>query len=157
MDQRTYHVTAEMAGFSWQRSMLRVVYLAGLAATSRFLFDFPWHGPGSRSIVSSVIHGVVTAAFLALFFFFAWLRPNMNYDLIVSDESISAVHPWFDRCVRKGEVRTVIEAAGNALTPPALRVSKFGRIGTFLWGCVWIPKALPEYETVKALAESWKK
>ena len=157
MEVRTYHVTAEMAGFSRRRSTLRVLYLAGLFATIHFLLGFVWHGSGASSVIGNLIQSMVTGVLFALVFFFAFLKPNMNYDLIVSDESISAVHPWFDRGVRKGEVRTVVETAGNALTPAALRLSKFRRIGTFLWGCVWIPRALPEYESIKALAESWKK
>jgi hypothetical protein len=50
----------------------------------------------------------------------------------------------------------IAEDRGSLLTAPALRISKHGRIGTWFWGCIWIPKALPEYEDVRNLALSWK-
>jgi len=37
-----------------------------------------------------------------------------------------------------------------------LMLSDRGRFGTFMWGGVWIPRALPEYEYLKRVAEMWK-
>jgi hypothetical protein len=83
-------------------------------------------------------------------------RQYFPYTLVVSDDSITVVYPTSEKTVRKAEVKTVSETRGNTLRGGALRISKYGRLGTWFWGCIWIPKALPEYESIKALALSWR-
>jgi hypothetical protein len=154
MNRRTYHVTAETAGFSKRRSILRFVSMAGAFAAIHFLLGLVW--PTSTSITGKLTESLFSGLFFALIVFFVVQRPSMNYDLIVSDESISAVNSWFERSVHRDEIRTMKEITASAITPPGLRISKLGKIGTFLWGCVWIPKSLPEYEAIKSLAQNWK-
>ena len=78
------------------------------------------------------------------------------YTLVVSDDGITPIHPVYERSVRKDELKGVAELKGNAFRPAGLRISKYGALGTWLWGCILIPKALPEYESVRDLALRWK-
>jgi hypothetical protein len=36
-----------------------------------------------------------------------------------------------------------------------LRLSEYGRVGSFLSGYVWIPATLPEYEQIKSKVMTW--
>ena len=58
MDGRTYHVTAELAGLSRQRSVLRVLYLAGLFLIINFLLGLVWHDRAGNSIISNLIGSI---------------------------------------------------------------------------------------------------
>lgn len=70
-------------------------------------------------------------------------------EIVVTEKEIRGVTPTSFRTVRKGHVRTISERRGGVL------VSERTRFGLFLWGGLWIPKTLPEYEHVRALVESW--
>jgi hypothetical protein len=145
-----------MAGREGKRRPLRVLFMAVFLAAFQMLVEEMWPsgmkmGP-TRGIIAEVISGVVFALMCELAFA-RWFFP---YTLVVSDECITAVFPRSERTVRKAELRTVTETNGNAFHPAALRISKYGRFGTWFWGCIWIPKALPDYEAIRALALSWK-
>jgi hypothetical protein len=153
---RTYHITPEILGESKQRACLRIVSSAGKFAVLYFLLELLWHGTGPFSVISSLVGSIVTGILFAVTFYFLFLRPNMHYDLIVSDDSILAIYQFAERSVRKGEVSTVREYQGNVSSFAGLRVSRFGRVGMFFRGFVWVPKSMPEYDSLKGLAESWK-
>jgi len=107
-----------------------------------------------RDSIGAVISGII----FALLFVLVFTKRVLTYELVVSDDCITRLHPWpgFGRSVRKNEAKTVAETDGNILTAPALRISKHGRFRTWLWGSIWIPKALPEYQSIRDLAMNWK-
>lgn len=153
---KTYQVTSELAGFSRKRKVLRGLLMGGLLAATDMMLGALW--PSSMSsghplegIIGAVISGIIFA-----FVSVALIKRNLNYRVVVSDDYITAVHSRYERSVRKNEVKTVAESDGNVLTAPSLRISKYGRFGTWFWGGIWIPRALPEYEYVRNLALSWK-
>jgi hypothetical protein len=74
-----------------------------------------------------------------------------SYELSVSNDCLTGKTNLTKHTVRRGEVRTVIERSNG------LAVSCRNRTGTYLWGWVWIPRELPEYEQLKILAQSWKR
>lgn len=75
---------------------------------------------------------------------------------MVSDDCITVVSPSREQTLRKDEIKSVTEIEGNAFRVAGLEISKYGRFGRRLWGGMLIPKALPEYESVRSLALSWK-
>jgi hypothetical protein len=153
---KTYHVTPELAGFSGNRKVLRGVLMGGLFAAAEITTNAlgpSWLSSGHP--LEDIVGAVISSVFFA-FVSLALIKRNLSYKVVVSEESITGVHLWFTRSVRKNEVKTVAESEGNVLTAPSLRISKYGRFGTWFWGCIWIPKALPEYESLKKLALSWQ-
>src|ERR1700688_3033905 len=112
-------------------------------------FSAPTHWPGDfiRPIIGGVIFGPL---------FVLLMRRMLTYKVDVSADCITSTRSGFRRSVRRGEAKTITETSGSALVAPALRISKHGRLGTWFWGCIWIPKAVPEYEYVRDLVISWK-
>lgn len=101
---------------------------------------------------------MISGAIFALLFVLVFMKRILTYEVVVSEDRIAQLHDGFgfQRSVRKDEARTVAESNGGILSAPALRISKHGPLGTWFWGCIWIPKAVPEYEYVRDLALSWK-
>ena len=60
------------------------------------------------------------------------------------------------RKVHRGQIKTIREWKTNFLRDGGLMLSDRGRFGTLMWGGVWIPRTLPEYEYLKNVAEMWK-
>jgi hypothetical protein len=129
--------------------------LAGSFAILQILFDLPFH-PFSLSGVVLRSFSAITGGVIFAVIYVSFLQPNLGYKIIVSDDRITAVHPSFQRFVERGHVRAVIDVPGNFLRTPALRISKHGRIGMWFWGGVSVPLALPECDSIRALALQWR-
>ncbi len=156
VDVKTYDVTADLAGMSRKRKALRFFSLAGVFVAIEIALRRFWpslsSGPLLEDLIQAVITGILFAVGMTAFY-----KRNLSYTIVVTDDGIKAIHPWFERSVQKDRVKTVVETEGNALVVPSLRISKYGKFGTFLWGCVSIPKTLPDYESIRDLALSWKR
>ena len=152
---KTYHVTPELAGFTPKRTLLRMVVAGVLFAALQMLFSILWppSTPPHRleDSIRAVIGGTIFAPLFVLL-----MRRMLTYEVAVSVDCITLHRFGFQRSVRRDEARTITESSGSAFVAPALRVSKHGRLGTWFWGCIWIPKAVPEYEYVRELALGWK-
>jgi hypothetical protein len=148
---KDYQVTPEVAGFSGKRRVLRGLLNGGLfgaiEVTGHFLWPFMFSGPLLGFLISAIIFAFVSVAFDTRRF---------NYKVFVSDDCITTVRAGYQRSVRKDEVKMVAESQGNVLFAPSVRISKYGWFGTWLWGGIWIPKALPECPAIRDLALSWK-
>lgn len=155
-ETKTYQVTPDMAGMSGGRRALKILYLAAFWVALAIVLHFLWPSVSSGSLLVDVIGAVITGTIWSVLMV-GFYKRGLNYKITVSDERITVVNPWFARSVQKNSVRTVLETKGNALHAPGVRISKYGRLGTFLWGCVWIPKSLPEYESIRDLALRWKR
>ena len=151
---KTYRVTSELAGFTRERIFLRVLLAAGVSAALDMLLWAPWSS--STHLLRDFSRAVISGVVFALLFVLLYVKRYLTYEVIVSDDCITAAHPWFERSIRKDELKSVWETHGNVFIAPALRISKYGRLGTWFWGGIWIPRALPGYEVIRDLALSWK-
>lgn len=118
-----------------------------------FALDWLWpivpHG-----LNSSIIHSARFALFVGFFWslfmsFLVWpfIHPR---EVVVTDKEITSVSSIQSRTVRKGLIRKISQRRNGVL------ISERSLFGLFMWGGVWIPKTLPEYEQLRALAESWR-
>jgi hypothetical protein len=97
-------------------------------------------------------------ALVATGVFFVFDSQRREYEIEVTDESISmrggllsAAHK-----VRRGRIRFVRELSGNIFREPTLRLSEHDSpIHRFLFGYVWVPQSMPQYEEIKSKATSW--
>lgn len=151
-----FTVTAEMAGYGSKqmpkRILLVVVCFAG-AATMEFWWS-AHRGESLKlsSLILSVIVGIVGTLVTE-----GWERARkFPHTLVVSDDCIRVVYPSSEKSLRKDEIKSVTETEGNIFRVAGLKISKYGRLGTWLWGCIAIPRAMPEYELVRSLALSWR-
>jgi hypothetical protein len=150
-DMRTYQVTPQVAGFSAKRRLLRGLLSGGLFGAIEVIGRLLW-----PSMFSGPLVGFIFSAIIVAFLSMAFDARKFNYEVLVSDDCITTVRSRYQRSVRKNEVKMVTESEGNVLLAPSLRISKYGWFGTWLWGGIWIPKALPECTAIRDLALSWK-
>jgi len=149
----SYTVTSEMAGYGSKQMPKRILIIVVSIVAAEIL----WHTHSGEhlklgSFVEAVISGVVAALLTEL-----WeVARNFPYSLVVSDDCIRVVYPNREKSFRKDEIKLVTETEGSAFRVAGLKISKYGRFGTRLWGCILIPKALPGYESVRSLALSWR-
>jgi hypothetical protein len=152
-----YDVGASLLGSPKPKALVRFIKLFVLWAPIYFLFyiliEWVWPGYSERvGVKRIVIQALIWACSMSLFFSF---KKANEYQLCVDDEEIRATNfrennRLFARCVRRGQIRTIVENERGLL------ISGHGRIGTFFWGGVWIPKQVADYEYLKRLAVSWQ-
>ena len=153
---QSYTVTSEMAGYGRKQMPKRVLFIVVSIVAAEILI-VRWHAHSGEHLklgtfVEAVISGVVVALLTEL-----WeVARNFPHTLVVSDDCIRVVYPSREKSLRKDEIKLVTETEGNAFRVAGLEISKYGRCGTRLWGCILIPKALPGYESVRSLALSWR-
>src|SRR5579863_2775160 len=126
-----------------------------LFAALQMLLSFLWpsSAPPQRlaDSIRAIIGGIVFGPSFVLI-----MRRTLTYEVSVSADSVTQQGFGIRRSVRREEARTITESSGSAFSVPALRISRHGRLGTWFWGCIWIPKAIPEYEYIRELALGWK-
>ena len=120
---------------------------------SSFLVGWVWPASSKRVGVTGIVIQTIFWAF-GMSLFSSFKKAN-EYQLFVDDEEFRQTNfrennRLFTRSVRRGQIRTVVENERGLL------ISRHGRIGTFWWGGVWIPKQLADYEYLKRLAGSWQ-
>jgi hypothetical protein len=152
----TYQITSDLAGFSRKRQWLSSLLGGGLFAAILMIIDVLWHSSASSGHLLGDLTDAVVGGVIFVFVDFACFKRKFDYKVVISDDCITAIHSRYQRSVRRNEIKTVAEFDGNLLMPPSLLISKYGRFGTRLWGCISIPKTLPEYENIRTLALSWK-
>lgn len=148
-----------MAGYDRKRRALRILFEAGFFAAFQILFQVIWPDGAKLGRLWYLWYlgfGAIGGLIFALLFETVLFKLIFPYTLAVSDDCITTIHPSYERSVRKDELKSVAELNANAFRAAGFRISKYGVLGTWLWGCILIPKALPEYESVRDLALRWK-
>jgi hypothetical protein len=105
-----------------------------------------------ESMPSTILRSVFQGTIVGLAFI--WIEQaqrEKQYELVVDEHQMSTRYSFFSHPrVRRDQVRTIIEKRSG------LFLSERSRIGMGFLGGLWIPKTLPEYESLKSLALSWK-
>jgi hypothetical protein len=147
----TYTISPEALKATKPKAFVSALRIAALLAPLYFLIDWFWPITHNKSSVAwMVLSAVMNAALLAIVITWRTRRQLATYKVFVDDEQIVRRQAIFDQCVRKGTVRTIVERKTGML------VSSKGRVWTFFWGGLWIPRVLPEYGLLKNLVTSWK-
>jgi hypothetical protein len=165
---QSYHITRELAGFSRRRLLFAIlfaavisipIYLACVLILST-IFQTLRHTSTSGTLLRDwklwLFWPGIFAPGLFLLLDKMLFKSNLGYDVIVSDDRIIARYSWIEASVERKDLRTVYETKGNILAVPTLRLSNHGRFGAAMGGVVVIPRALPEYASIRDLALSWK-
>jgi hypothetical protein len=165
---KSYHVTRELAGFSHRRLLLAILLAAGASAViywacSLLLFNVLRHTLTSATLLPGWMSflwwiGMFVSMLLVFLLIDKLLfKSNLGFDVIISEDRIIARYSWIEMSVERDDLRTVYETKGNILASPALRLSNHGKFGALMLGSmICVPKALPEYESIRDLALSWK-
>ncbi len=150
---KTYHITPELAGLNRKRKVILFLITAGAGAAFRLITSSGSSGHLLRNsieaLVAAVFGGIISLR----------VSPRLTtYTVVVSDDCVTcAWDSWLlpRRAIRKEQAKTIVETSAGILRAPGLRISKYGSVGTWFWGCVWIPKAIPEYEYARSLIFNW--
>lgn len=156
----TYQIEYNNGKQSFKSKALRIISLALLyAVISALLSLFPWFRNSTETHLWNfgygLLSGLVSGLLFAFLFTFA-TKGFRQYELQVSDDSLTANYGFFQRTITRRELRTVKEVPGSVLRSAALIMSKYGSVGTRMWGRIWIPRECKEYEQLRELAFSWK-
>ena len=135
---QSYTVTTEMAGYGSKQMPKRILTIA-VPIIAAEIFVIQWNARSGehfrlKSFVLAVLSAVVGALLAEL-----WdVGRNYPYTLVVSDDCIRVVYPGREKSFRKDEIKLVTETEGNAFRVAGLEISKYGRLGTRLWGGILI-------------------
>ena len=145
-----YHIKSEQVSIAKQLTRSGIVF--ALTFVGSLLIHRLWFAQGAWELWEKLFDALVAAG--ACFVFDSQRR---EYAIEVTDEAISmrggplsAGHR-----VRRGHIQFVRELHGNVFREPALRLSEHGPIHRFLFGYVWVPQSMPQYEEIKSKAMSW--
>lgn len=138
-----------------------------LFAVILFALRFGWHvweGSGYEQHWSVIEIAIWSAAVAILLAVFPTAPRVPAYKLLVDDNSITGVSQyggwmkWFQtrRTVRKGSVRSIFNVPAIGDRPGGVGISERSQLGARMWGFVYVPKSMPEFEDLKRLAESWR-
>jgi hypothetical protein len=149
----------EAVGSKYRRAR---VFLIVFACTTPIYFALEWFWP--RHATPSVTGMVFQAIFFSLVMSAVqssrtgWLsvsRSWANYQIVVEEDEITtrnfnSYNRMLSRTVRRTEIRTVVEKKQGLL------ISSRGRVATFFFGGIWIPKQLANYEDLQRLILNWR-
>ena len=138
---------------AWFRRFLLsfVIYVAVGVILTKF-----WPTLGSESIPRRIISGAVWAAA------FTWAaskfgnKLDLPYELVVRDDEITAQYAIAFKTIHRGKVRTILERGRWLSHRPGIVASERGKLGAWMWGGVFIPQDLPEYERLRDMILSWR-
>ena len=125
-----------------------------------------WPSPMDRKdgfsflLIEAVVMGLMYGATMA----FVWPKKGLGCRLLVDDRSMTCVMNFTGimkwhvvrKTVSAGKVRCIREIPGKLGTPGGCAVSEQTGWKAWMHGGVFISKSLPEYDELKALAESWR-
>ena len=147
-----YFINSEQ--ISLAKRVARSVLVFAITLISAFVIHRLWSAHSAWSFGQPLFDSLVAGGA-----FFLFESQRGKYEIEVTDDAISmrgGLWPWTAaRKVRHGHIRFLREFQGNFLREPALRLSEHGLIRRFLFGYVWIPASVKEYEQIKVKALSW--
>lgn len=145
-----YHIKSEDVSVAKQYSRSGIIF--ALTFLGSLLIHRLWFSQSAWELWEKLFDAMVAAGA-----FFVLDSQRHEYDIEVTDEAISmrggllqAAHQ-----VRRGQIHFLRELPGNIFREPTLRLSEHGQIHRFLFGYVWVPRSMPQYEEIKSKAMSW--
>src|SRR5215472_9546803 len=145
-----YHIKSEQVSLAKQLTPSSIVF--ALMFLGSLLIHRLWFAHAPWELWEKLFDALVAAGA-----FFVFDSQRREYDIEVTDEAISMRGGLLSagRNVRRGHIRFVRELQGNVFREPALRLSEHGPIHRFLFGYVWVPRSMPQYEEIRSKAISW--
>src|SRR5260370_19457900 len=99
----SYTVTSEMAGYHRKRGPVRVLFTAVFFAALAVLEQTIWPAKTKWGFLWSLGFLVIGGGLLGMLIELFHVQRHFPYDLTVSDDCVTEVHPTFQTSVRKDE------------------------------------------------------
>ena len=148
-----YHVKSEAVPLS--RQLTRSAVIFALTFLGSLLIHRLWSTKSNWESWRTLFDSLVAAGI-----FFVLDSGRREYEVEVTDETISmrgGSLSFGARKVRRGHIHFLRESGGSIFRERGLQLSERGPIHQFLFGYVWIPMSVPQYEEIKSKAISWMK
>jgi len=144
-----YHIKAEQVPLA--KRVERSGLIFALTLLGAFVIHRSWFAQSSWNFAEKLFDALIAAGAFLVF-----ESQRRDYEIEVTDEAISMRGGLrMGAKVRCGRIHFLQESGGNIFREPALRLSEHGPIGRFLFGSVWIPKSMPQYEEIRSRAMNW--
>jgi hypothetical protein len=145
-----YHVRSEQVSLA--KRATRTGFVFAITLLGAILIHRLWFAKYPLGFGEKLFNAVVAAGTFLIFD-----SQRREYEVEVTDDTISMRGglSYFNRRVRRGRIYFLLEQHGNIFREPALRLSEHGAIHRFLFGYVWIPATMPQYQEIKNKAMSW--
>jgi hypothetical protein len=161
----TYVIALSKSKLSLRQRALSVLLPASIYFFVMLALNFLWLSHYERS--ESVREIALRVLFISLFWGVSMAFVPMKFPqcrLLVDDQSVTSVMEctgWMKwhavrRTVSAGKVRTIREIKGRFGGPGGLVASERTGWRAWMWGGIFVPRTLPEYEQLKALVEGWR-
>lgn len=151
-----YQIKYETKSEPFERRALRFTAVAIQCAILWCLLSLiPWFRTSNKGIIEFFLEGLGFGILFAIFFPLA-TKPFRRYELRVSEDAFTADYGYYTRTIHRRELRIVREDRGSIFRPPALVISKYGPLGTRMWGFIWVPRQSADYERIRHLALQWQ-
>jgi hypothetical protein len=152
----TYEITERWPARSVKQRIVRAVFMGAVIAIAHLFVDLI---SPRRPFTSSLEHALMMGAVFGVLYTRLFQRRFVRVCQVqVEEDHISATYFFGSKVfhvthtVPWSKIKLVREMKPNFVRPTGgLVVSRFGPLGTRMWGCVWIPKALPQYDELKSL------
>ena len=163
-----YSVELELQGplVSWRYKAVAALIFAAIFFAIRFGWDFVAPVEKERGMLSAALKDGLWAMLMGTIMAFLpkiWVssKPQTSIDFFVDEESISSefrshgILKWrlIRRTVRRGKIRSVFQIKGRV---GGIGISERSEFAARMFGYVYVPASLPEFEELKRLAESWR-
>ena len=150
---------------SLKRRALSVLFLASVYFLVMLALNIFWLSHYEKQ--ESVYEIALKVLFISFFWGVAMAFTPKKFPsgkLLVDGQSITSVieytgwMKWYRirKIASAGKIRTIREISGRLGAPGGLAASERSGWGAWMFGGVYIPRTLPEYEQLKALVESWR-
>lgn len=145
-----YHIKSEQVSLAKQLTRSGIIFATTFLGS--LLIHRLWFPQSEWELWEKLFDTMVAAGAFLVFD-----SQRTDYDIEVTDEGISMRGGLLQaaRKVRRGHIHFSCELRGNIFREPALRLSEHGPIHRFLFGYVWVPRSMPQYEEIKSKAMSW--
>jgi hypothetical protein len=152
-----YSLPTDAQKTSRSRLFAQVLICFAFCSVGYFVLDVYWpFSHQTRSFAGSATKSLMWSALMTLFMVIRSAGHKAPYNITVDGDLIVVKGLGGFRKVHRGEIKTIVEWKPNFFRDGGIMLSDRGRFGTFMWGGVWIPRTLPEYEYLKSVAEMWK-
>jgi hypothetical protein len=138
----TYRIKYERKSEPFERRALRFAFVAVQCTIVWCLISLiPWFRLSNQGVIETFLTGLGFGIFFAILFPLA-TKPFRQYELRVSDDSLTADYGYYTRTIYKRELRTVWGTSRHGASATCANPVKIRPVWYSNVGFIWVPRPL---------------